>query len=114
MASRYLGRRKLRIGTRGSELAMIQTEMVIDALTAVGVEAEVVVIRSRGARLKNKPLQDFGGKSVFVTDFEDAILNCCSCLFYPGHRGSSTAAVFRNDRSDEYAFLLYRSPAFAL
>ena len=74
MAGRYLGKRKLRIGTRGSELAMIQTEMVIDALTAVGVEAEVVVIRSRGDRLKNRPLQDFGGKSVFVTDFEDAIL----------------------------------------
>ncbi len=74
MASRYLGKRKLRIGTRGSELAIIQTEMVIDALSSIGVEAEVVVIRSRGDRMKNRPFQDFGGKSVFVTDFEDAIL----------------------------------------
>ena len=74
MASQYLGKRKLRIGTRGSELAMIQTEMVIDALSSIGVESEVVVIRSRGDRMKNKPLQEFGGKSVFVTDFEDAIL----------------------------------------
>ena len=74
LASRYVGKQKLRIGTRGSELAMIQTEMVIEKLSEIGVETEVVVIRSKGDRMNHKPLSEFGGKSVFVTDFEDAIL----------------------------------------
>ena len=75
MAEEYLGKRKLRIGTRGSELAMIQTELVMDALQEIGVESEAVVIKTMGDKVQDKPLWKFGGKAVFVTDFEDAILS---------------------------------------
>jgi len=75
IAEKYIGRRKLRIGTRGSELAMIQTQMVMDALQATGIESEAVVVKTMGDKVQDKPLWKFGGKSVFVTEFEDAILS---------------------------------------
>lgn len=75
MAEEYIGKRKLRIGTRGSELAMIQTELVMDALQEIGIESEAVVLKTMGDKVQDKPLWKFGGKAVFVTDFEDAILS---------------------------------------
>lgn len=73
LAAKYIGRGKLRIGTRGSQLAMIQTDMVMQELSRIGVESEAVVIQTRGDRVQDKPLWKFGGKAVFVSDFEEAI-----------------------------------------
>lgn len=66
---------KIKIGTRGSELALVQTNLVIEALKQKypQVEMEVVVIRTKGDKILNKPLIDFGGKGAFVTEFEDAL-----------------------------------------
>lgn len=69
--------RKIRIGTRKSLLAMTQTELVADAMKAVqeGLEVELVTRVTEGDRILNKPLLEFGGKGVFVTEFEQALLN---------------------------------------
>lgn len=66
---------KIRIGTRGSELARKQTELVIDAISKAYPDCvcEAVILRTEGDRILDKPLMEFGGKGVFVTEFEEAL-----------------------------------------
>lgn len=66
----------IRIGTRKSALAVAQTQLVADALTrfSPGMTAQLVKKQTEGDRVLNKPLLEFGGKGVFVTEFEDALL----------------------------------------
>lgn len=66
---------RLKIGTRGSLLALAQTDLLIDAIRRAypGVCCEKVIIKTAGDRILDRPLAAFGGKGVFVTEFEDAI-----------------------------------------
>lgn len=66
---------KIRIGTRGSELARKQTELVIHAISKAYPDCvcETVILRTEGDRILDKPLMEFGGKGVFVTEFEEAL-----------------------------------------
>jgi hydroxymethylbilane synthase len=67
--------RPLRIGTRGSALALWQAREVARRLEAGGASAtEIVVIRTSGDRLGEAPLSDAGGKRLFVKEIEDALL----------------------------------------
>jgi hydroxymethylbilane synthase len=66
---------KLRLGTRGSRLALIQTEEVAAGLRAAGAEVEVVIIRTSGDEMPEASLADFGGKGLFVRRIEEAILD---------------------------------------
>jgi hydroxymethylbilane synthase len=67
----------LRLGTRGSPLALAQAGMVRDALAAAhGFPAdaiEVVVIRTTGDRIQDRPLADAGGKGLFAKEIEEAL-----------------------------------------
>jgi hydroxymethylbilane synthase len=65
---------KLRLGSRGSALALRQTEWVAQALGRHGVEVEVIPIRTSGDRLAQVALGDFGGKGLFVKEIEEALL----------------------------------------
>lgn len=67
--------KKIRIGTRGSLLALAQTDLFIELLQKryPGIICEKVVIKTAGDKILNKPLLEFGGKAVFVTEFEEAI-----------------------------------------
>ena len=67
--------RTLRLGTRGSRLAIAQAGQVADALRARGAEIEIVVIRTSGDRLADVALADFGGKALFVREIEEALLD---------------------------------------
>lgn len=69
-------RKVIRIGTRGSKLALIQTEMVLEELKKKypDWEMERVIISTKGDQMLNKPLTDFLGKGVFITEFEEALL----------------------------------------
>jgi len=65
----------LRLGTRGSPLATVQSGMVADALAlATGVRVELVVIRTRGDDSIDRPLQEVGGKGLFTKEIEEAML----------------------------------------
>jgi hydroxymethylbilane synthase len=66
---------KLRVGTRGSRLALAQTQSVADALEALGVDVEIIVVRTSGDRLAQAALADFGGKALFVKEIEEALLD---------------------------------------
>jgi hydroxymethylbilane synthase len=65
----------LRIGTRGSKLALVQANMVADLLRAKGAASEIVVLKTTGDRILDRPLADAGGKGLFVKELEDALLS---------------------------------------
>jgi hydroxymethylbilane synthase len=65
----------LRLGTRGSQLALFQANAVAALLHARGLTCEIVVIRTSGDRLAEAPLSDVGGKRLFVKEIEDALLD---------------------------------------
>ncbi len=66
----------LRLGTRGSRLALAQAEIVKAALKRkAGRECEVVVLKTTGDKILDRPLADAGGKGLFTKELEDALLN---------------------------------------
>jgi hydroxymethylbilane synthase len=66
----------LRLGTRGSRLALYQTQRVIEALRALhpNLQCEAVVISTQGDRDKQTPLSVIGGQAVFAKDLHYAVL----------------------------------------
>lgn len=66
----------IRIGTRGSPLALIQTDIVVDRLHQAGVEEEITVvpITTTGDRVLDRPLAEIGGKGLFAKEIEHALL----------------------------------------
>ena len=68
---------RYRIGTRGSKLAMIQTAFVKTRLEAAYSEDrfEVVVIRTRGDRVTDRPIAAIGDSSLFTREIEEALLD---------------------------------------
>lgn len=68
--------RTIKLGSRGSELALAQTKLVMDQIHQYFPElsCEIVIIKTMGDKILDKPLLEFGGKGAFVTEFEDAIL----------------------------------------
>lgn len=69
-------KKTVRIGTRKSKLAMVQTDSIIKMLSQIATELnfEVIPISTLGDEILNKPLVQFGGKGVFVDAFEEALL----------------------------------------
>jgi hydroxymethylbilane synthase len=66
----------LRLGTRGSQLALYQANVTKTLLkTRAGVDAEIVIIKTSGDRLADAKLSDVGGKRLFVKEIEDALLD---------------------------------------
>ncbi|MCS6878264.1 MAG: hydroxymethylbilane synthase [Geminicoccaceae bacterium] len=70
----------LRIGTRGSPLALAQSELVRAALAATRPELaapgaiELVVIRTTGDRIQDRALAEIGGKGLFTKEIDEALL----------------------------------------
>ena len=66
--------RNIVLGTRGSRLAVIQTEQVKALLERVaGVSVEITVIKTEGDQDTETPLASFGGRGAFVTSIEKAL-----------------------------------------
>jgi hydroxymethylbilane synthase len=65
---------ELRLGTRGSQLALWQANTVAARIAAAGgPPCRIVVIQTSGDRLQEAPLSDVGGKRLFVKEIEDAL-----------------------------------------
>jgi len=60
----------LRIGTRGSPLALVQARMVADALDALGVATEIVTITTSGDVIQDRPLAELGGKALWTKELD--------------------------------------------
>jgi len=70
----------LRIGTRGSPLALAQTDAAKRLFTANGTkspftDAETVIIKTTGDRVLDRPLADVGGKGMFTKEIDEAMLD---------------------------------------
>lgn len=65
----------MKIGTRGSRLARWQAEWVQGRLAEHGVQAELVVIKTRGDAEVDRPLHELEGKGFFTKEIEDALLD---------------------------------------
>jgi hydroxymethylbilane synthase len=70
----------LRIGTRGSPMALVQAGIVRDRLAAAHPElaapsaVEIIVIRTTGDRVQDRTLAEIGGKGLFTKEIEEALL----------------------------------------
>lgn len=68
--------RILKIGTRGSPLALAQTRLFIALLLEKypSLETEIVTITTTGDKIQDRPLMEAGGKGLFTKEIEDALL----------------------------------------
>jgi hydroxymethylbilane synthase len=65
----------VRLGSRGSRLALTQAELVADALRlATAAEVAIVPITTAGDRDRSKPFGEIGARGVFVKEIEEALL----------------------------------------
>ena len=66
---------KIRIGSRESKLAVIQSEMVMEAMaqTVPDAELELVTMKTTGDRILNQTLDQIGGKGLFVKELDQAL-----------------------------------------
>jgi hydroxymethylbilane synthase len=70
---------RLKIGTRGSRLALAQAEETRQRLAAAHgfdpAEIEIVAITTTGDRIRDRPLNEIGGKGLFTREIEEALLS---------------------------------------
>jgi len=64
----------LRVGSRGSRLALTQAERAAEALRRPGVEIALVPITTAGDRDRTRPFGEIGSRGVFVKELEEALL----------------------------------------
>jgi hydroxymethylbilane synthase len=65
----------LRLGTRGSQLALVQANATAALLKShAGIDCDIVVIKTSGDWLADAPLSEIGGKRLFVKEIEDSLL----------------------------------------
>lgn len=67
--------RNLIIGTRGSELALWQANFVKDSLAAIGIHADLKIIKTQGDRILNLSFDKLEGKGFFTKELEEELLS---------------------------------------
>jgi hydroxymethylbilane synthase len=65
----------IRVGSRGSRLALTQAEGAAARLRAPGIELALVPITTAGDRDRTRPFGEIGSRGVFVKELEEALLN---------------------------------------
>ena len=110
----------LRVGTRGSRLALAQTAIVIKKIEALGIGVEQKIISTQGDEVTGVPLHAIGRQGIFVRALDDAILNneidCAvhSMKDIPAIRPSGlfTSAILKRDSPADY--LAFTGPVSAV
>jgi hydroxymethylbilane synthase len=64
----------IRVGSRGSRLALTQAERALSSLRAPGIELALVPITTAGDRDRSRPFGEIGSRGVFVKELEEALL----------------------------------------
>jgi hydroxymethylbilane synthase len=64
----------IRIGSRGSQLALWQANHIADTLRALGHDVSIEIIRTTGDRMQNIAFASVGAKGMFTREIEDALL----------------------------------------
>lgn len=68
-------RKEITIATRGSRLALAQTEIVRQQLEKNGVSCKILTVKTKGDKDTRSPLSSIGGNGLFVREVEAALLN---------------------------------------
>ncbi len=112
---------RVRIATRGSELALAQSGAVARRLgAALGVETELVTVRTTGDRIRDRPLAAIGGKGLFIKEIEEALLAgeadvaVHSAKDLPAHLAPGLVLAAFPERGDPRDALACREPATRL
>ncbi len=68
---------KIRLGSRESKLAVVQSQIVIDSIKKYhpNIEVELVTMKTTGDIILDKPLDKIGGKGLFVKELDKALLD---------------------------------------
>jgi hydroxymethylbilane synthase len=106
--------RTLIIGTRGSELALWQAHFVKDSLAAIGITAELKIIKTQGDRILNLSFDKLEGKGFFTKELEEELLNGSIDLAVHSHKDLPTenppgliiAAVSEREDASELLLIL--------
>jgi hydroxymethylbilane synthase len=64
----------IRVGSRGSRLALTQADLAAACLRAPGIEIALIPITTAGDRDRTKPFGEIGSRGVFVKELEEALL----------------------------------------
>ena len=64
---------KIKIGTRGSKLALWQAYYIEDLLSKGGIKSEIVIIETKGDQILDRSLAKIGSKGVFTQELEDQL-----------------------------------------
>lgn len=65
---------KLRVGTRGSALALVQAAWVRERWVEAGYDVDLVVLETRGDQVRDRRLHEIGSQGVFTKEIEEALL----------------------------------------
>ena len=66
----------VRVGSRGSRLALTQAELAAERLRRPGIEIAIVPMTTAGDRDRTRPFGEIGERGVFVKELEEALLAC--------------------------------------
>ena len=96
--------KKIKAGTRGSALALAQTQAILADLQTLhpGLEIELIKITTTGDRIQDRFLSEAGGKGLFVKEIEEALklgkeeanFLIENALFNKARSGNTTAMIF--------------------
>lgn len=69
-------KKSIKIGTRGSKLALWQANWVKSAITSINpsLSVDLIIIKTKGDKILDVPLAKVGGKGLFVKEIEEALL----------------------------------------
>jgi hydroxymethylbilane synthase len=65
----------LTLGTRGSPLALVQAEQTATLLQAAGIACQIIIFKTTGDMIVDRPLAEAGGKGLFTKELDDALLD---------------------------------------
>ena len=110
-------KRKIIIGSRGSDLALWQAHFVLGELKKLKIDVELKIIKTQGDKIQNLSFDKLEGKGFFTKEIEDALLNKEIDLAVHSHKdlptefpkGLTIAAV--SDREDPSELLLINKNA---
>jgi hydroxymethylbilane synthase len=107
----------IKIGTRGSQLALAQTRSIAEFLTAAGEQVEIVPVRTEGDRRQDVQLAAIGGKGLFVREIEEMLLSgVIDCAVHslkdlPAQLPTGLVLAAFPEREDPRDVLVTREPA---
>ncbi|MDP8239726.1 MAG: hydroxymethylbilane synthase [Candidatus Hatepunaea meridiana] len=110
----------MKIGTRGSTLAMIQTKSIADIIVKeMNIKTDIVVISTQGDRMVDRPFHDLEGRGYFTKEIEDALLRCeidaavHSFKDVPSESPEGLVIVAVTEREDPSDLLVIRSESYS-